>query len=348
MYSQYITDFYGLSQARLLDLGLSIIDKYNKGEENFDKEIKESIQLRLVRGALKSQVLTLRNKYDLIIYTIDQYELSKTLVIDIDFLQIDTIISNINNGEVLSNLIKHNLTLEKDGGNPTTGYYGHIDEEDRAILNGLKFISPVISFPNTIYTSGDDGAEIGTTFDYISNIVITPNNATIVSIKVFKTILGIENPVPIIDGVVTSFQITDSVTSVANYRLEFTYTNNSLQTIVVNTNRTVDFYYPTYYGTGAAGLDETGIKALVGTTIFKKIWRVANRTIVHTTNNNKIYFIELTGNTRRIVDVANNYTDSFTYTNIVYTFGINTPTMKVAEFNNILIPTTLTFNYYLS
>lgn len=249
--------------------------------------------------------------------------------------------------------IRHNSTTEKQGGSVSLDEFYHNDKAMYDFIRGLMFHAPTINFPNVSFGSvsnagrsiANDGAEKGTTFNYNVDVTIVPNDGTIQNIKVFKTTGGVENPTPIVDGTTLAFNITSTFTDTGSYRLQLTYTNTSGQTIVVNVVRTVPFYYPTFIGVGATGIDESTVKA----TLEKHIWVNADRKLIaFIVNSNKMYYIEKSGNTRRIVDVAINYTNSFTYTLVDYTFGSDLIEMKVAEFNNILVPGTYDFDFLLS
>lgn len=351
MYQQYFDEFYQKSQARLLKLGTQMALDYKRGEIIFIEAVAECRDLRRARRAMTALGLTDRQKYDMTLKVIDIYRLDEGLNINLDFICIETISTGIVDGNALSGLVVHNETLDKQGGMPSLNEFYHLSKSDFDYIRSLRFIAPTISFPGVNFGSvlnvstliPNDGVEKGATFAYSAAISIAPNQGVIQSIKVFKT-QGTENPIPVIDTLTTSFTLTDSISVATSFRLEVRYLNTSGNIITSNTVRSIPFYYPTFIGVGVSGLTEVQVKAQ----LEKHIWANADRRLLKfNVNSNKIYFLEPYNNSRRIIDVAINYTTSFIYTNPVYTLGGDPVTMDSAEFVNNLVPDIYQFDFLL-
>lgn len=356
MYQQYFDDFFKKTQYRLLELGTEMALKYARGEQIFLEEIAECRDLRRARRVLTSIYLTDRQKYDFTIRVIDYYRLDRGLSIDLDQLCITTgDFGGVGSGGTGGPVI-HNATLEKDAGDPVNNYYGHLTKDEIDWIKQQRFVGPVISFPNANFgsvvnpipgnlsrTLPNDGAEKGTTFAYGVDVTISPNSGIIQSIKVFKSTGGVENPIPIIETLGLSFTINDSLTVNTSYRLEVKYANTTGSVVTSNTIRAVNFYYPTYIGVGDAAMTEVAIKALE-----KHIWSPSNRSqIGFQVNVNYMHFVEPYFLTRRIIDVAIDYTTSWLHTNPNYTFGSDIVAVDSMQFVNALVQGVYVFDFFI-
>jgi hypothetical protein len=246
----------------------------------------------------------------------------------------------------------HNELTGLDAGDPANEYFGHLTEDEVQWIKDQMFTGPTVNFPAPAFGGTNDGAEKNTTFNYNVTITVVPNKGIIESIRVFKTTGGVENSIPIINTVSLSFALNDSVTDNASYRLELRYRNNNNQILTINTVRTINFYYPTYYGPGPLSMNQAQVITAFNSNIFTKaIWSSKDRLLLtYTLNNTAPHFIEPKSNDsngRRITEVANNYTDDFLKPDEVWDFSGTNVTMTHYVLKNLVLASSFDFNFFL-